>query len=101
MKLRVSHLAEADLGEIWLYVASDSSIAADQVLDRFQQHFALLAENPEFGELREELAKNLRQSTVGSYVVLYRLRDDVCEIVRVIHGARDLPKEYRRRLFGG
>lgn len=98
--LRISHLAEADLDEIWLYVAKDRPNSANELMDRFKQQFALLQSNPEFGEQRQDLAKNLRQAVVGNFVVLYNLRDETVEIVRVIHGARDIPREYRRRLFG-
>ena len=98
--LRISYLAEADLDEIWLYVAKDRPAVADQLMDRFQEHFILLSENPELGESRKELAIDLRQFTMGSYVVLYHYRDSRVEIVRIVHAARDIPKEYRRRLLG-
>lgn len=92
----VADRAQADLGKAWLYIARDRPGAADRFYDRLRQHFKLLAANPEMGEKCTELAKDLRQSTVGGYVVLYRPRPDRVEIVRVIHGARDIAEEFRR-----
>lgn len=41
--------AEADLIDIWRYIAEDNPIAADGMLDRFEEKSWLLAENPELG----------------------------------------------------
>jgi toxin ParE1/3/4 len=43
MKVRHSALAEDDLIEIWLYVATENPDAADRLLDRFERHIRLLA----------------------------------------------------------
>lgn len=98
--LRISHLVEADLDEIWLYIAQHNPDAADRLMDRFKERFILFSENPELGELRVDLAPQLRQSIVGNYVILYRCSNELLEVVRVIHSSRDIPKEFRRRLFG-
>jgi plasmid stabilization system protein ParE len=37
----------------------------------------------------------VRSSVVGRYVVIYRFTDDELQILRIIHGSRDIP-----RLFG-
>jgi toxin ParE1/3/4 len=95
----VSPRADADLDLIWLYIAGDRPGAADRMVDRLIEHFALLAANPQFGEAYPQLAPDLRRSHVGSYVVLYRPRQERVEIVRVIHGARDVEQEFRRHWF--
>jgi plasmid stabilization system protein ParE len=41
---------------------------------------------------REELAPNLRSSHVGKYIIFYRPEDEGIEVIRVIHGHRDIPK---------
>ena len=43
------------------------------------------------GRLRPGIAPELRYFTVGKYLILYRTVPDGVQIVRVIHGARDLP----------
>jgi toxin ParE1/3/4 len=87
---RITRRAQADLDEIWLYVAADRPEAADQLLDRFQARFELLASQPHLGESRPEIGPRLRSFPVGSYIVYYRLleEDAGVEIVRLLHGAR-------------
>lgn len=95
----VSPRAQADLDETWLYIALDRPAAADRVIDRLIEHFAVLAANPGIGEECPKLALGLRQSSVSNYVVLYRDRPSRIEIVRVIHSARDIEKEFRQHWF--
>ncbi len=84
--------AEEDLIEIWTYIAQDSFIAADQVLDDIEAKFYMLADNPQMGRLRPDIAPELRYFTVAKYLILYRTISGGVQIVRVIHGARDLPR---------
>jgi plasmid stabilization system protein ParE len=39
--------------------------------------------------------ENLRELIVEKYRVLYLVREDVCTIVAVIHGSRDLTQHFR------
>jgi len=83
--------AEEDLIEIWLFVAQDNPVAADALLDRIDQVFQRLAQNPRLGPARPDLAEGLRYYVAGAYLVLYREANQAVEIVRVTHGARRLP----------
>lgn len=83
--------AEEDLIEIWIYIAQDNPRAADRVLDEIEQRFFALVENPLMGRLRPDIAPELRYFVVGNYLILYRTISDGIQIVRVVHGARDLP----------
>jgi toxin ParE1/3/4 len=49
-----------------------------------------LAGNPHIGRARGELSPNLRSIPFGRYVIFYLALPDGIEIVRVLHGARDL-----------
>ena len=44
------------------------------------------------GTARDRLAPGLRSFHVGNYLVFYRPVQDRIELVRVLHGARDLKK---------
>jgi toxin ParE1/3/4 len=55
-----SHQAEADLLEIWRYIAQDNPGAADRVLDRIERTVELLARHPLKGPARPDLRKDLR-----------------------------------------
>ena len=83
--------AEEDLIAIWTRIAEDDAAAADRLLDRIDEVCALLAENPQLGPARQDLRPDLRYFTVTGYLILYRERKGGVEIVRVVHGARDLP----------
>jgi len=83
--------AEEDLIEIWIYIAQDNPGAADRVLDDIDERFHALADNPLMGRLRPDIAQELRYFTVGKYLILYRIVPGGIQIVRIIHGARDLP----------
>ena len=88
--------ALADLAEIWAYIAEDSLEHADAFADRIDRAFEALARKPKMGRGRPELAAGVRSFPVGRHVVFYVARSDGIEVVRVLHGARDL-----RPLFQG
>ncbi|PQV62519.1 toxin ParE1/3/4 [Abditibacterium utsteinense] len=89
-KLIVSPPARADLREIWDYIAGDSLNAADTLSETFYEKFELLRATPEAGRQRSDLKSSLRSFPVGRYVIFYRVSDGAIEIVRVLHGARDV-----------
>jgi toxin ParE1/3/4 len=82
--------AELDLIEIWLHIARDKPSAAENVLGRVDGACERLAQNPQMGPARPDLAADLRYFVVGAYLILYREGDDSIEIVRVVHGAMNL-----------
>jgi toxin ParE1/3/4 len=82
--------ARRDLSEIFRHIAKDNLPAADRLRDKFYDQFFCLARNPQLGQLRPELAEDLRRVSVGNYVSFTRPRVGFVEIVRVIHGARDV-----------
>ena len=89
---RVSLPARSDLRAIWSYIARDNLAAADRMLDRFETKFAMAVRQPLIGTVCPELGADLRSVVVGKYMVFYRAveADSLVEIVRVIHGARDI-----------
>ena len=54
------------------------------------------ADHPLAAEARPDLAPGLRASPVGNYVIFYRPIHDGIEVVRVLHGARDIPAVFRK-----
>lgn len=90
-RLKFTELAEDDLVEIWCFIARDSHGAADRYVTLIHAHCQQLAESPRIGMLRPELAPELRSSPFKSHVVFYELQDDGIEIIRVLHGAMDIP----------
>jgi toxin ParE1/3/4 len=83
--------AHRDLVEIAVYLNEQNPVAADRVLDAIDDYCRLLADFPEMGRKRDELAPSLRSYPVGNYVIFYRVESKGIQIIRVLHGARDLP----------
>lgn len=82
---------DLDLFEIGFYIAQDSLKAAEKTLLQIDQKCRLLLRSPEIGQRREELAEGLRSFPAGSYVIFYQIIKEGIEIIRVLHGARDIP----------
>jgi toxin ParE1/3/4 len=82
--------ARTDIADIWDYIAEDSEVRADAFIDRIDQKFQALADQPDMGRTRSELEEGLRSFPVGRYVIFYLSKPGGIEIVRVLHGARDL-----------
>ena len=89
-QVRIASAAEKDLEEIWLYIAVDNVDAADKFIDRVLDQLGFLAGTPRMGRSRNDIVPNLRSWPVGNYVVFYRDTAVALEIVRVLHGARDV-----------
>jgi toxin ParE1/3/4 len=84
--------ARQDLVDIWRYIAQDNPAAADGLLDRIDAACQALLNFPELGSLRDDIRPGLRYRVVGSYLILYRIVANDIEIVRVLHGNRDLKR---------
>ena len=82
--------AKVDLAEIWEFIADDSDGHADAFIDLIDQKFQALAHQPGIGRRRDDLADGLRSFPVGRYVIFYITVSVGVQIVRVLHGARDL-----------
>jgi len=83
--------ADADLDEIWYYVAihSGNTETADRLIDSITHRFFVLANHPNIGRPRDEdLRPGLRSFAVGEYVIIYRMQDADVVILRVLHGRR-------------
>jgi toxin ParE1/3/4 len=90
-------LAQEDLIEAFLFIGADSPAAAERLLDAVEEAVELLRSNPQAGrpcELRSARAADVRSWVVRgfeSYLVFYRPAGQHLEIVRFLHGARDIP----------
>lgn len=87
--------ALSDLVEIWDYIADDSEANADGFLEKIEEKIVLLSSQPLMGRARVELMENMRSFPVDRYVVFYRPLPDGIEIIRVLHGARDIPTMFQ------
>ena len=86
-----------DTLQIWRRIAQDNITAADDLTDSFTAALDLLARFPEIGRARDELRAELKSFPVRKYLLLYKHVPDGIELVRVVHGARDLRRIFRKR----
>jgi toxin ParE1/3/4 len=82
-------MAEADLAEIWAYIADDSEQSASRMLTAIEAVFTRLKSLPFSSPLREQLAPGLRVTFLKNYAIYYRPYETDVVIIRVLHGARD------------
>lgn len=79
-----------DIEDIWLHIAADSVAAATAQVERIERAELRLCEFLELGQARPDIDANLRHWPDGSYVILYQVAATRLEVVRILHGARDL-----------
>jgi toxin ParE1/3/4 len=95
MPARQTPDAREDLAEIWLYICQHDVAAADRLLGHLHDAMDTLAANPEAGQKRPDLAEEIRFFPVGNYLIFYTPEEDGITVIRVLHGARDYPEEFR------
>src|SRR5262245_41601013 len=90
-------LAEEDLAEAYVHIGSDSPASAERLLDAVEHAVAVLLSKPRTGrarEFRSPRAHGLRSWVVRgfeNYLIFYRPQPGGIEVVRFVHGARDIP----------
>lgn len=89
----LSQEADRDLEDIFDYTLQ--SFGLDQAVSyvsAFDDVFMMLVENPDAGRRRSEIRTGLRSLAKDNHVVFYRIMKGRIRIVRILHGARDLPR---------
>ena len=89
-RCRFTRQAEQDLADLAAFIAEDDPTAAVGVLNQIETKCALLSQYPEAGRSREDLFPRLRSYPAGSYTIFYRILEDEVQILRVLHGSRDV-----------
>jgi antitoxin ParD1/3/4 len=94
-KYRLTPEAVSDLFEIWNFINQHNPEAADRVEEAVFRACDLLADAPLVGRVREDLTPlPLRFWVVqpySNYLIVYDPEKKPLQIIRILHGARDLP----------
>jgi len=94
--LVVAPQAESDLDELAEYLGRDDRRLAERFLAAADATFADLTVTPGLGGLREfrdvrlQSLRSWRIRGFENWLVFYRVTEEGIEVVRVLHGARDL-----------
>jgi toxin ParE1/3/4 len=86
--------SRSDYREIWAYLAARDVAAADRLVDQFDTALKVIASTPRMGRSVDGFAPNLRSFPVGNYLIFYRPLEDGIELIRLLHGARDITSEF-------
>jgi toxin ParE1/3/4 len=94
VKIRWLDQAVMDLMEVRNYIAQDNPAAARKVSHNIRQAVAILADYPASG--RPGRVPHTRELTIAStpYVLPYRVRGGIVEILRVLHSSRKWPEKF-------
>jgi toxin ParE1/3/4 len=87
-RVSYTNLARQDRLELWLYVAVENILAADNLLDEIDEKLLLLAGSPSLGRARPEIGSGIRQFPVRNYLIFYTPEPNGISVLRVLHGAR-------------
>src|ERR1700691_2658965 len=91
--------AARDLLDIWSFIAQDYRDAADRVEAAVFRACELLAESPHAGRIREDVTSLPLRFWVlppySNYLIVYDPESKPLHVIRILHGARDLPSILR------
>jgi toxin ParE1/3/4 len=90
-----SEQAEQDVADILAYLGERNPDAADRLAEAIDARCARIANFPEIGRSRDDLAPGLRSVVIDRYVLFYRASEEAISMVRVLHGARDIDRIMR------
>lgn len=97
-RLEITPAADHDLEEIAANIGQDNPAAASRLVAAAMKAFNELSIMPNLGSrvaARDPRLKGLRRRTVprfATYQIFYRAYTDMVQIVRVLHGARDIER---------
>ena len=82
--------AVRDLLAIGDWIAEHNLGAACDFYDDVDRVLKLLSQHPLLGEAVDDLAPGVRRHSLGTYLLFYRPLSDGVELIRVLHGSRDI-----------
>lgn len=94
MRVTISPLAESDLESIGDYIADDNPARAMSFVAELREQCATIARAPHGYRLRPELAANIRSCAYGRYVIFFSATKTRLTVVRILHGAMDIPAQF-------
>lgn len=94
MRVTLSPLAERDLEAIGDYIAEDNPLKALTFIDEIRVQCEKIARAPQAYRVRPELAQGLRSCALGNYVIFFIATKSHLTVVRVLHGAMDIPARF-------
>jgi antitoxin ParD1/3/4/toxin ParE1/3/4 len=96
-RFALTEIAKEDLAEIVVYIRRNNREAAKRVRGELRAAMRMLADSPGMGHARDDLTPEpVRFWSIYSYLIVYKPDSKPLEILRVLHGARDVGSVLRR-----
>lgn len=92
MGIRFAPLAMADLEGIGDFIARDNPSRAYSFVREIRKQCGKISDSPLRFRARPELGEGIRSCAFGNYVILFRPEYTDVLIVRILHGAMDIPR---------
>lgn len=92
MRIVWSEIAEADLDDLYDYIARDVPYYAEQFVSRLIDAVGVLQEHSHLGRRvpEAEEREDVRELIFQNYRIIYLVESEQVSILTVIHGSRDL-----------
>lgn len=92
--------ARSDLRDIALRIAEYSFRRSISYVDEIETRCRGIADFPRVGAPRPQWGTDVRMIVHGKYLIVYRPREDEVQILRIVHGARDLDALFAEEPLG-
>ncbi|CBE69076.1 MAG: type II toxin-antitoxin system mRNA interferase toxin, RelE/StbE family [Candidatus Methylomirabilis oxygeniifera] len=92
MRIRWLSRAVEDLAHLHAYIAQDNPEAAASEVDKVVEAVKRLEDHPASG--RPGRVPGTRELVLARYIVAYRVKEQVVQILRILHAARKWPEHF-------
>lgn len=86
---KLTLLAQQDLRAIHDYIAANNPKTAKRYVGTLKEKCQNLADTPGIGIARQEY-HGLYKFLAGDYLIFYRISQNGIEVIRILHGSRDI-----------
>jgi len=87
--------ADLDLSDIFDYTEKEHGFnQAVKYLTDINDTFIRLIKSPEIGRVRNDIKQGLYSMAEQEHTIFYRVLDNHIRIVRVLHGSKDIPRQF-------
>lgn len=84
------------MDQIFVYWAQRAGVdVADKIVDSLEERFALLGDFPNIGLNSDHLAPGVLRFPAGDYLIYYRKKRGVIQILHILHGARNQARAFQ------
>ncbi|MEJ0028142.1 MAG: type II toxin-antitoxin system RelE/ParE family toxin [Rhizomicrobium sp.] len=95
-KVYYTNRARLDLADLSEYIARDSPSNAEAFISKLMKKAERIALAPRIYRRRDDLAEDMRSAAFGNHLIFFRVSEEGIEILRIVHGGRDLPRLFEK-----